>query len=235
MARAERTLTCLWGHWLGLCTVLSLSLSLSCSCSLSLSLTHCCPLSLSSSSTGQRSSCRWSWLSWNCRATFPVVLATSCSISCLMTALLQDYWGCEDSLPSGCPALHEHAGVYGWCICCHKYISMIQVRSFPSAEMSRLCKVGRNPSVGKVNCVWMGELSGVRNILGAVSLPAVALCGTVLFYKLFVTLGYVIVQMMTSEDIVFALCWSYCWFTLCSGQPGWTFPESYANAGATVL
>ncbi len=98
MGRAERTLTCLWGHGLGLRTILvsrfwlslSLTHTLAVVCSLSLS------LSLSSSSTGQRSSCRWSWLSWNCRATFPVVLATSCSISRLMTALLQDYWCCED-------------------------------------------------------------------------------------------------------------------------------------------
>lgn len=47
-------------------------------------------------SSGRSSCCRWSWLSWNCRATFPVVLATSCSIFCLMTALQQDYWGREN-------------------------------------------------------------------------------------------------------------------------------------------
>lgn len=37
---------------------------------------------------------------------------------------------------------------------------MIWVRSSPSTEMSLRCKAGQNPSVGKVNCLWMGKLSG---------------------------------------------------------------------------
>lgn len=53
---------------------------------------------------------------------------------------------------SGCPSA-QHAGVYGWSMCCHKYVFMIWDRSFPSAEMSRHCRVGRDPSVGKVNCM----------------------------------------------------------------------------------
>lgn len=90
MGWAGRTLTCLWVR--GLCMILTRHLFADCS----LSPTHCCPLSPLLTSTGQSSYCRWSWLSWNCRATFPVVLVTSCSISCFMTALLQDSWGCED-------------------------------------------------------------------------------------------------------------------------------------------
>lgn len=129
MGRAERTLTRLWGHGLCLCSCTDFDcLCLSLSLSLPLSDSCCCPLSLSSSSAGQRSSCRWSWLSWNCRATFPVVLATSCSTSRLMTALLRDYWGWR-SLPSGWPSTAGWS--YSGCICCHKYVFMIQARSFP--------------------------------------------------------------------------------------------------------
>lgn len=169
-----------------------LSLSYMRTLSFSLSLSHCCPLSLSlsrsSSSTGLSSSCRWSWLSWNCRATFPVVLATSCSITCLMTALLQDLWGSENLCHLDA-YLYKHAGVNDWCILWYKHIFMIRVRSSPSAKMSRQYKVGRNPSVGKVNCVWMGALSGVRNVLGAVTHFARALCHSVVlqaFYNVWI-------------------------------------------------
>lgn len=169
-----------------------LSLSYTRTLSFSLSLSRCCllslSLSLSSSSTGLSSSCRWSWLSWNCRATFPVVLATSCSITCLMTALLQDLWGSENLCHLDA-YLYKHAGVNDWCILWYKDIFMIRVRSSPSAKMSRQYKVGRNPSVGKVNCVWMGALSGVRNVLGAVTHFARALCHSVVlqaFYNVWI-------------------------------------------------
>lgn len=126
MGWAKRTVTCLWGH--GLC---------------------CCSLSLSPflppSSTGQHSSCRWSWLSWNCRATFPVVLATSCSIFRLMTALLQDYWHTEDFaiwMPQFMPGASAVINMFSW----------FRSDVFPTAEMYRHSKVGRNPSVGKL-CV----------------------------------------------------------------------------------
>lgn len=197
MGRAEGTLTCLWGCELGrymiLCLCLfadfdSRSLTRALSLSPSLSLAVACSLSLSSSSTGLSSSCRWSWLSWNCRATFPVVLATSCSITCLMTALLQDLWGSENLCHLDA-YLYKHAGVNDWCILWYKHIFMIRVRSSPSAKMSRQYKVGRNPSVGKVNCVWMGALSGVRNVLGAVTHFARALCHSVVlqaFYNVWI-------------------------------------------------
>lgn len=150
-------------------------------CSLSLSLflatpllspSHSRSLSLpSASSTGQRSSCRWSWLSWNCRATFPVVLSASCSILfALMTALLPDrYCSTLRTLPSGRPASSQRAHISFFFLffafvfvfllqqaASCKYVFVIQVEKFPPypAEMSRRCKVGRNPSVGKVEkCV----------------------------------------------------------------------------------
>ena len=103
----------------------SLSLSLCLSLSLSLSLLLLSALSLSSSSTGQRSSCRWSWLSWNCRATFPVVLATSCSISLLNDSSAAGLPGLQRLVPSGCHISTACLGFYGWCTCCHKYVFMI--------------------------------------------------------------------------------------------------------------
>lgn len=93
MAQAERTLTCLWGHWLRLCTVLSLSLSLS--LALFHSLTQSCPLSLSLLPVlASAPAVGGAGFPGIVGQLFLLCFATSCSISfALMTALLQDYTG----------------------------------------------------------------------------------------------------------------------------------------------